>query len=85
MQQQPALKTAYQAHILMEFKEQITIYLCYKVKTCILVPEEGEVRPFSPSIILMSSLHSSLFHISEFSSSLLEKLPLNISAALCSS
>lgn len=59
MQQQPALKTAYQAHILMEFREQITIYLRYKVKTCILVPEEGEVRLFSPSIILMPpSLHS---------------------------
>lgn len=49
LQQLPALETVYQALILIEFKEQLTIYLCYEVKTRSLVPEENNktIPPFT--------------------------------------
>lgn len=49
----PALKLVYRAHILMSFKEQILIYLCYKAKNHtdnFLKQESPDCGPRGPSL-----------------------------------
>lgn len=66
MQQLAAWKIVYQARILMEFKEQLTIYSCFKVKTGIPVPEVRIINTIQP----FRNIHAFIHHSYTFESPL---------------